>query len=264
MISIVCVYNDKNILDNYLLKSLKDQTEEFELIAVDNTHCTFKSAAKALNYGGNTAKGKYILFTHQDVDFRSNVWLKNAEKILDSISGLGIAGVAGMSVDGQTSEDKARNIIKHGNEEIWGKKIEKPEPVQTLDECLVIIPKSIFDELKFDDKTCDDWHLYTVDYCLSAKKLGLGVYAIPMFIYHKSTGDSNCKGYTNTLKKVLKKHKSHVKRVYTTFDVWFTSYPISLQKFTFLAIRLTYLLLINLGLRYLWRKSGLKQLMKAN
>ena len=81
MISIVCVYNNQDILNNWLLKSLKHQTVEFELITLDNTRNTFKSAAEALNYGGKKAKGKYIMFVHQDVDLSSDTWLEDVEKM---------------------------------------------------------------------------------------------------------------------------------------------------------------------------------------
>ena len=55
-------------LNKYLLKSLNSQTALYELILVDNTQKKFKSASEALNYGGEKATGKYIIFTHQDVD----------------------------------------------------------------------------------------------------------------------------------------------------------------------------------------------------
>jgi len=278
MISIVCVYNDESVIENYLFKGLRGQTVEFELIKIDNTKNKFKSAAEALNYGGKKAKGNYLMFVHQDVDLSSNSWLEDAEEILNSIHNLGIAGVAGMSEEGETQKDRGRNIIKHGNR-MWGlaNPIQKPEPVQTLDECLVIIPRSVFNVLRFDEKTCDDWHLYAVDYSLSVKKLGFGVYAIPMFIYHKSTGavpiiwhrtilsSSLPDSYYRTLRKTIKKHKNHVKELYTTCGCWRTSYPLILQRIVPIINKgkgLIYLLMIKLGFRYLWRKSGLKYLWK--
>jgi hypothetical protein len=260
MFSVICVYNNHDILKECLIKSLEGQTAEFELIKIDNTESTFTSAAQALNFGGKKAKGEYILFVHQDVDLSFNTWLEDAEKILNSISDLGIAGVAGLSEEGKTQEDRARNLIRHGDDEIWGKEIKKPEPVQTLDECLAVVPRSVFNDLKFDEKVCEDWHLYTVDYCLSVQNLGLYAYAIPMFIYHKSTGDSSSNGYQRTLKNVLKKHKGHTKRIYTTFGVWRTSSPLILQKIVSDLIRSTYIVLAKIGFRYLWRKSGLKKL----
>lgn len=260
MISIVCVYNDQKMLNDYLLKSLRVQTVKFESIKIDNTRNTFKSAAEALNYGGNKAKGKYIIFVHQDVDLSSNSWLENAERILESIPGLGIAGVAGMSERKYNYyKERMRNIIRHGDT-WWGNKIQKPEKVQTLDECLIIIPKSVFDVLKFDEKVCDDWHLYATDYCLSIRKLGFYAYVMPMFIYHRSTGDAMSPAYYRTLKKILKKYKSDVKRIYKPGKAWFTSYPLVLQRMILSAKELLRCLLIMVGIRYLWRKSGLKSL----
>lgn len=84
------------------MKGLRNQTVTFELIPVDNVSGRYKSAAEALNYGGEKAHGEYIMFVHQDVYLHSDHWLENAEKVLDDISGLGIAGVAGMCSTGST------------------------------------------------------------------------------------------------------------------------------------------------------------------
>ena len=67
MISIVCVFNDKKVLNEYLLESLKNQTAHYELILIDNTKNKFKSASEALNYGAKNANGNYLMFVHQDV-----------------------------------------------------------------------------------------------------------------------------------------------------------------------------------------------------
>lgn len=196
MISVVCVYNNKKIFNDFLLKSLKYQTVEFELIGINNTSDEFKSAAEALNYGGKKSRNKYIMFVHQDVSFFPNFWLEEIEIFLNSITNLGIAGVAGMSESGGSNQERGRNIITHGKPPqfwLWGNKIQKPEPVQTLDECLIIIPKSIFNVLEFDEKIIVDWHLYAVDYCLSAKEKGFEVYVLPMEIYHLSSAISKKK-----------------------------------------------------------------------
>ena len=226
MFSIVCVYNNKDILENFLLKSLKNQSREYELILMDNTNGKFNSAAEALNKGAKKAKGKYILFVHQDVDLSSINWLEKCESILDSIENLGIAGVAGRS---KRVEFAVTNIFDGIPPGPAGSEIEKPTEVQTLDECLVIIPKKIFKIIKFDEKVCDDWHLYTVDYSLSVNEKGYGVYVIPLFVYHRSKAFSFSENYYVTLKKLLKKHiKSKI--VLTTVDDWVTFVPLTLQK----------------------------------
>ena len=232
MISIVCVYNDEKVLESFLLKSLQDQTAKYELILEDNTSSRFSSAAQALNHGGRNASSKYIMFVHQDIDLLSDRWLEDAERWLDTIPNLGIAGVAGMSEFGSTNKERGRNIIGHGNPEqvwSWGNPISMPDVVQTLDECLVIIPKKIFDAQGFDAITCDGWDLYAVDYCLSIKRIGRQAYAIPMFVYHGSTGHLT-ERYFSVLSKVLKKHKKYFEMINTTTGSWCTSYPVNVQR----------------------------------
>jgi len=239
MISVVCVYNKKEILENYLLKSLKNQTTGFELILLDNRQRKFKSAAEAFNYGGEKAKGNYIMFVHQDIDLCSNSWLEEAEKFMDKLPNLGIAGIAGASEEGIITN------IKHGipSSPAGDIYITTPKEVQTLDECLIIIPKSIFNLLKFDEKVCNDWHLYAVDYCLSIKNLGYHVFVLPMYAYHLSSGlppksklrkmvdlGPLPKSYYKTLRKVAKKHKSHFRKIYTTCGNWNTLLPLALQR----------------------------------
>jgi len=249
MISIICVYNDEQALQNWLLKSLQNQTVDYELIKVDNTKGQFKSAAQALNHAGKQAKGKYIMFVHQDIDLQSNSWLEDTEKILDSISNLGIAGVVGSTEEGDSVKERMVNIIRHGdNQRLIGNPIRSPERVQTLDELLLIIPKDVFERYQFDEKTCDDWHLYGVDYCLAIAAFGFGVYVIPKFIQHMSDGASikkplyslsvifnlgpMVKPYYRTLDKVLKKYKDKYKWIFTTcgYGKWNTIQPLILQR----------------------------------
>lgn len=250
MISVVCVYNNERVLRDYLLQSLERQTSQYDLILQDSTKGMFKSAAQALNQGGDKAKGKYIMFVHQDVDLHSDSWLEEAEGILDSIPDLGVAGVAGVSEEGRNAKERIKTIIEHGipPTPIPATPIHKPEKVQTLDECLAIIPKSVFNVLQFDEEVCDNWYYYVTDYCLSCRKLGLEAYVIPMVIRHLSVGSDENKTrlqallslgampepYYQTLKKILKKHKKDYKRIYETCGFWSTSYPVILQRIGFL------------------------------
>lgn len=232
MISIVCVYNDENILNNWLLKSLKNQTVEFELIPLDNSKNTFKSATEALNYGGKKAKGKYIMFVHQDVCLLTQDWLEKAEKFLDKISDLGVAGAAGMRKMkilkiydvGTIPTESGIGMVYHGYEkEPWrcNKDFKNPVEMQTLDEQVLIIPRNVFENLKFDEKICDGWDLYGVEYSLSVRKIGLKAYVLPLPVWHKSTGTLNKKYYI-TLGKIFKKYRSE-EVISTTCGIWYTS-----------------------------------------
>ncbi len=209
MLSVVCVYNNKKSYKDNLLASLKKQDVVFELIPIDNTKGKFKSAAAALNWGGEKARGKYIIFAHQDVVLGGRDWLRKAEKVLNNLAALGIAGVAGLDFENR----RVGYIDDRGK--IWGKPLKKSQPVQTLDECLLIIPKKVFIGLKFDEKNFDHWHCYGIDYCLSVENLDLKAYVIPLLIHHLSPS-TNLENLFKYQKRVFKKHRRENKSICTT------------------------------------------------
>jgi hypothetical protein len=212
MISVVCVYNSQEILKKHLLKSLANQTAKYELIRVDNSGGNFKAACKALNHGGRKAKGEYLMFVHQDVVLYSRFWLEDVEKILDNVSLLGVAGCSGMGEDG-----KMPGFIKDRGC-LWGRPVTEPKEVQSLDECLLIVPKAVFDRFKFDE-TLPGWHAYGVDYCLTVREHGLKAYVIPAFIHHDSLNvwpALDPGGLLRAHRKVWVKHRSSSPCVFTS------------------------------------------------
>jgi len=236
MISIVCVYDDFEILENHLLRSLKKQSVKYEFIGIDNTRHHFQSAAEALNYGGGKSQGEFIMYAHQDVDLLRESWLEDAHKMLLDIPTFGIAGVAGAR-PGSSAGD--RDIISNIENSIPPQRLGHlglsfPEKVESVDECLMIVPRKIFEKFRFDNKTCTGWHLYGVDYCLSLSALCYDIYVLPMSIYHRSPSWMQLPPqYFEILKKIIKKHKKNYQRIITTCGVWYTRYPIFLQKFKY-------------------------------
>lgn len=218
MISVVCVYNDREILERSLLKSLAYQECEYELILIDNCQNQFKSAAEALNTGGMQAEGEYIMFAHQDVDLCSSRLICELEECLDSLPKLGLAGVAGMPFN----RASVITNIRHGDppKEVSPTPLKRPTRVQTVDECLFIIPKARFRQLQFDSEVTPGWHLYAADYSLSISARGFDVYVLPFTIYHQSIGYSFSREYYHTVGLLLEKHGSHHKQIHTTMGHW--------------------------------------------
>lgn len=227
MMSIICVYNNENILEEYLIKSLNRQTEKYELILIDNRENKFKSAASALNFGAKKAHGEYLVFAHQDIYFSDENWIKNTTKQLKNLNNTGIVGVAGKTID-----SLVRSNIKQGLNpvDVSPFKIGKAEKASTLDECLFIIPKTVFDKYNLNEDICDDWHLYAVEYVYNIKNQGLEAYIIPTTLEHRSKGASMSETYYTTLPKLQKKY---LKRglIRTCMGDWFTFIPVSIQKF---------------------------------
>ena len=187
---------------------------------IDNTDNKFCSAAEALNFAVDKSKGDYIVFVHQDILFEKNDVL---EKIYEYVRMLPdkILGAAGKN-------DKNGTItnIKHGipPRQAGEIRVNGFEKVQTLDECLFIIPKNLFYKVNFDEKSIKNWHLYAVDYCLEAAKLDIESYVIDLNgVYHRSSGFSMNEHYYSTLRNIAKKHRNTTKYIYTTMGNWPTN-----------------------------------------
>ena len=60
-LSLICIYNKKEQLDDYLIKSYNNQNVECELILIDNRKQKFFCAADAINYGISQSTKNNIL-----------------------------------------------------------------------------------------------------------------------------------------------------------------------------------------------------------
>lgn len=266
--SVICVYNNQKILDNWLLTSLESEPDAlYESILIDNRENHYSSAAAALNAGAERANGDYYIFVHQDVRLLGDSWFDSALQYLDSLDDVGIAGVVGETNNGERHEDRCRNIIYQGEEpeklgvepvpnvpdprdkgelsdedvirgteldEILphpdvvrplagGNEIEKPVQVQTVDELLVIIPRDVFANHRFDTECCRGWHLYAVEYCLRMKyRTEYEPYVLPLPIWHRSTGMDLDDSYYKTFHRMVTKHHEAMNgdRVYATTKEW--------------------------------------------
>lgn len=61
MLTIVCLFNNREIFEKCLLASLKNQQSDYEGIFVDNTQNTYNCAAKAFN---DVVKKARVYFIH--------------------------------------------------------------------------------------------------------------------------------------------------------------------------------------------------------
>ena len=221
MISVVCVYNNEAILKVALSRSLQSQTATFELILLDNRDGRYRSAAQALNDGGRRAIGDFIMFVHQDMWLASNTWLEEAETMLRTLPDLAVAGVAGMSSAGRHWYERMKfSISSFGlDERAEVGRVHKPEEVQTLDECLLLVPRRVFERLEFDETTFDGWDCYGSDYCLSAKQLGLRVCVVPLPCSHCTSRALysiwQFEGLSKYQERLYRKHKASYKRINT-------------------------------------------------
>lgn len=208
MFTIICVFNDKDILRANLLKRLNKNAD---VVLIDNTLGKYSNLPKLLNKEAEKASGNYLMFIHQDIYLEEKNWLEKAEDICSKIRDLGVAGVAGVS---PTGEPKGF-IIDRGR--FWGQPFKNPISVMTLDELLLIIPKKVFTILKFDERY--RYHSYGADYCLQVRELNLKPYVIPLLVSHNSSTIPILKAgslYEDDVRLLLKWRLKGVRDIYKT------------------------------------------------
>lgn len=209
--SIIIVYNDKEKLEE-ASRYIAEQTisSEIELIALDNRDGRFSSAAQALNYGASSAQAEILIFMHQDVYLFDNeavskycYYLTNHR---DTIAGIAGRGKSDFAVYGD---------ILEGEEQIQrltptnGKAIE----VISLDECFFGMHRSLWEKIRFDETTCDDWHYYAVDICYENTLRGGKNVVYSMRVLHKSLGMANPNSFFACTKKMVKKYRGKAERI---------------------------------------------------
>jgi Glycosyltransferase like family len=180
-VTFVIPVNDDVVFKKNFLSSPVLKGEHLHEIIVQRG---FSSAAQAYNSAFAKAKNDLIIFVHQDVFLPEN-WLLRLEESIDYLErqaiNWGVLGCYGL----RTEDDKPMGIGRvytHGVG-IHGIDIDKPEPVQTLDEIILIIRKS--SGLRFDP-SLPHFHMYGTDICMTAREKEMPSYVIPAFCIHNT------------------------------------------------------------------------------
>lgn len=201
MISIICAYNNEDILNKMLKASLNRQSfADFELILIDAQKEGFGSAAETLNVGAKRAKGDILVFLHQDIEMIDEDFLIKVNNYCMN-NEFGIAGVCGVKDNKKyvvySSVLMGRNRVQAGvkNTDVMD--------VYALDECILICKKKTFKGFEDYGKT---WHFYGVEYAYRCKANNERVLILPYEIYHLSPGWSLDYSYFDTLLKVAKRY----------------------------------------------------------
>ena len=206
-VSIVCVFNDPNVLERCLIGSLRTQDEPFEWIPVDNTNGEFHSATLALNSGARRATSDFVVFVHQDVVFLERHSLRaiidNLEKIGDMVGWVGVSG--------RDRSGVWRGLVRD-RDFISGEPFDSFQEIQTLDELLLCTRR---DEFCIFDESLSGWHAYGVDVCCSAIERGLRNYVVEASTWHASKALNTAK-LKESHDFIYRKHHPKMGTVMTT------------------------------------------------
>jgi len=141
----------------------------------------FSSAAAAYNDAIERSANQMMVFIHQDM-YLPEKWLCDLQAALERLQADDPNwGVLGCS--GKTRDNEDRGYVYSHGVGIVGQPFESPQPVQTLDEIILIFRKS--SGLQFDE-ALPSFHMYGSDICLTAASRGMKSYAISAFCIHNT------------------------------------------------------------------------------
>ena len=161
------------------------------------------------------------MFLHQDIEFLSDCVL---EYIYDYAADNRdvVFGAAGVEDKNKKSNAGILSKMKGVGKSEYNT-IDKPVSAFTLDECLIACHRNCFKKIRFDEVLCDGWHLYGADLCLQAQDFaGLKVEAVPLDVWHKSSGNAD-RSYYKTQNNLAKKYRKYHKIINTTNGYQYTN-----------------------------------------
>lgn len=178
-LTIAVAVNDVDTLQRNLLLSPSVLGNDTNQIIIKKD---YPSASLAYNAAIEEAENDLIIFIHQDM-YLPEGWFLDLSHSLSYLQRERISwGVLGCFGVNKFAEDGLGQIYMTGLGQI-GRRIMKPEPIETLDEIVLIIRKS--SGLRFDP-SLPYFHLYGTDLCMSARDNGLASYAFQGFCIHNT------------------------------------------------------------------------------
>jgi hypothetical protein len=181
-VSVVCVYNDLTVRQQCLdrsMQGLSDEAADVEYLPIDNVDSTYSSAGAALNHGTSLAKNDIVVFVHQDVFLHSLTALKEAAGQM-AAGGFGLLGAVGIRSDGRIVGRMRDRVVLLGDD------VAHPADVDSVDEVLFMVPRSLLLREPLTESMDMAWHAYAVEYGLRVRRLGLRVGVADMPLTHNS------------------------------------------------------------------------------
>ena len=204
---IITVFNNVELYENMKASVIETKNNlSVEFYGLDNTTNKYSSAASAYNEAINnlSSENDILVFCHQDLIFKANTLEKIYNLCInDNNSVYGAAGATECQKEYHKPRKRVRVVTTINNLNY----MEKDEIIEvfTIDELLIAGSAKIFKKIMFDEKTCDNWHLYTADFCLQCHLYGYKVKVIGCDLIHLSDGNIN-EAFRRAEKRLARKY----------------------------------------------------------
>lgn len=227
ILQIISIYNNQTLFEQ-MRESVFGRgggnAETCEVIGLDNTSNYFSSAAEAYNYAfDHYCNADVLVFCHQDIIFLEGSIERVIELCMREKNTLfGAAGVknaghgngTGRIVSYMASPDeysRFSTLQKGATEEVF-----------TLDECLIAANRNVFEKVRFDEKTCNGWHLYAADISMQCQVIGIPVQVFDANVIHLSGGNPDQTFYACE-KRLVEKYRNKFSLISYTCGWAYTS-----------------------------------------
>ena len=211
-LTIICVCYGFDDYEQYLKPSLEAQDQQdYQLLLVDNSQNRFPNMAEAVASVAPQVTGDYVMLVHPDIVLLERDYIRRAvEECRRCFPEYALLGAAGAREDGVYAR-----LFQGGGYDDWiQNNVMETTPVQTLDECLLLMPREVFKSYPLADlgKT---WHFYSVELCCRLGAAGKKIAVAPVPVMHISQGTRN-KSFFFTRAKVAWRFRRDFSRIYTT------------------------------------------------
>lgn len=206
MISLIVCSRCPDKLDSLKKNVAKTIGTEYEFVIIDNSNNRY-TIFSAYNEGVARSKGDILCFMHEDLVFRSKKWGNKVIAHLDNneIGLIGViggtylpkvplitwwdCGMSGHIIQGITIEKHYYRLIPIHKIKERKERKEKTSEVVAVDGLWFCIKKSMFETIRFDDKTFHGFHCYDLDICMQVLDQNKKIEVVfDILIEHKSAG----------------------------------------------------------------------------
>lgn len=171
-----------------------------EYIRIDNSDNKYGICA-AYNIGVDKASGDILVFAHEDVFFITRDWGKLLEEKFKRNNSIGLIGIAGTQYLFQDNPFwvaagrpfiKGRVVHENKNENRCILTVYSEEELDTeavaADGLFFAVRKSLFNKIRFDEKTFGQFHFYDLDICMQVRKTHKIIITSDILVKHFSCG----------------------------------------------------------------------------
>lgn len=199
-ISVVVCVSNRAIAEEYLLSSLRNSPDpRVETIVLDNVgNHAYGSIAEAYNAAAATARGRWLVFAHQDLRLCEARW---ADRLLNAARDVPFAIAGPSGIAGGRLHYLDEEVLKTDPELGF----DRPLPAEMLDEALFVVPREQWARAPFPESLGLGFHLCAAEYSLRMRAEGRPVLLVPLRVAHY-----NLAAASPSLRAEAAKKRAHV------------------------------------------------------